>query len=236
MRIPSKNLPNMKIKCAQLIKACSFFGFIFFMQKVFCTIYVWIFIIFISFNRNLSSVSERTRQQMRDTNGLVDALVGYVQKCLPDTKIEEKVIVWHIIYRLLISSMSCVYMAVHVNFSLRVWRTLCVFCGICPSNCTVKFPHQYKHDWRVPPGLLVLQRANLSAVSPLRARRPKTWEAFLVLDLLLFFLNSKYSGICSSNNVFLFSEAKSGPYHICRSVKVSKRYGVAVAPSDRGIV
>lgn len=75
--------------------------------------------------------------------------------------------------------MSCVYMAVHVNFSLRVWRTLCVFCGICPSNCTVRFPHQYKHDWRVPPGLLVLQRVNLSAVSPLRARRPKTWEAFL---------------------------------------------------------
>ncbi|KAA0724182.1 Plakophilin-3 [Triplophysa tibetana] len=40
--------------------------------------------------RNLSSVSERTRQQMRDTSGLVEALVQYVQKCLVDTKIEEK--------------------------------------------------------------------------------------------------------------------------------------------------
>ncbi|XP_057185629.1 plakophilin-3a isoform X2 [Triplophysa rosa] len=40
--------------------------------------------------RNLSSVSERTRQQMRETNGLVEALVEYVQKCTLDTKVEEK--------------------------------------------------------------------------------------------------------------------------------------------------
>uniref|UniRef100_A0A671QTZ5 Plakophilin-3-like n=1 Tax=Sinocyclocheilus anshuiensis TaxID=1608454 RepID=A0A671QTZ5_9TELE len=40
--------------------------------------------------RNLSSVNEKTRQQMRETRGLIDALVGYVQKCLLDTKVEEK--------------------------------------------------------------------------------------------------------------------------------------------------
>uniref|UniRef100_A0A672S0A4 Plakophilin-3-like n=1 Tax=Sinocyclocheilus grahami TaxID=75366 RepID=A0A672S0A4_SINGR len=40
--------------------------------------------------RNLSSVNEKTRQQMRETRGLINALVGYVQKCLPDTKVEEK--------------------------------------------------------------------------------------------------------------------------------------------------
>ncbi|XP_030646331.1 plakophilin-3a [Chanos chanos] len=42
--------------------------------------------------RNLSSVNDKTRQHMRETNGLVDALVTYVKSCLDDnsTKIEEK--------------------------------------------------------------------------------------------------------------------------------------------------
>ncbi|XP_051548779.1 plakophilin-3-like [Myxocyprinus asiaticus] len=40
--------------------------------------------------RNLSSVNEKTRQQMREMRGLVDALVGYVKKCLDDSKVEEK--------------------------------------------------------------------------------------------------------------------------------------------------
>ncbi|XP_052010093.1 plakophilin-3-like [Xyrauchen texanus] len=40
--------------------------------------------------RNLSSVNERTRQQMRDTQGLVDSLVGYIQNSLQDEKREEK--------------------------------------------------------------------------------------------------------------------------------------------------
>ncbi|XP_055048238.2 plakophilin-3a isoform X1 [Misgurnus anguillicaudatus] len=40
--------------------------------------------------RNLSSVHERTRQQMRETPNLIDALVGYVQKCFEDCKYEEK--------------------------------------------------------------------------------------------------------------------------------------------------
>uniref|UniRef100_A0A9J8B6A9 Plakophilin 3a n=1 Tax=Cyprinus carpio carpio TaxID=630221 RepID=A0A9J8B6A9_CYPCA len=40
--------------------------------------------------RNLSSVNEKTRQQIRETPGLIDALVGYIQKCLQDTKVEEK--------------------------------------------------------------------------------------------------------------------------------------------------
>ncbi|XP_051545069.1 plakophilin-3-like isoform X2 [Myxocyprinus asiaticus] len=40
--------------------------------------------------RNLSSVNEKTRQQMREMRGLVDALVGYVQKSLEDSKVEEK--------------------------------------------------------------------------------------------------------------------------------------------------
>lgn len=40
--------------------------------------------------RNLSSVNEKTRQQMRETRGLIDALVGYIQKSLLDTKVEEK--------------------------------------------------------------------------------------------------------------------------------------------------
>ncbi|XP_051501530.1 plakophilin-3-like isoform X2 [Myxocyprinus asiaticus] len=40
--------------------------------------------------RNLSSVNERTRQQMRDTRGLVDSLVGYIQNSLQDGKREDK--------------------------------------------------------------------------------------------------------------------------------------------------
>uniref|UniRef100_A0A673Z562 Plakophilin 3a n=1 Tax=Salmo trutta TaxID=8032 RepID=A0A673Z562_SALTR len=40
--------------------------------------------------RNLSSVNEKTRRQMRETNGLVDALVGYIQASLQDGKVEEK--------------------------------------------------------------------------------------------------------------------------------------------------
>ncbi|KAL1247750.1 hypothetical protein QQF64_023126 [Cirrhinus molitorella] len=40
--------------------------------------------------RNLSSVNEKTRQQMRLTTGLIDALVGYIKKCLLESKVEEK--------------------------------------------------------------------------------------------------------------------------------------------------
>ncbi|XP_059392973.1 plakophilin-3a isoform X2 [Carassius carassius] len=40
--------------------------------------------------RNLSSVNEKTREKMRGTSGLIDALVGYIQKCLLDKKVEEK--------------------------------------------------------------------------------------------------------------------------------------------------
>ncbi|XP_077067371.1 plakophilin-3a isoform X2 [Siphateles boraxobius] len=40
--------------------------------------------------RNMSSVNEKTRQQMRGTNGLIDALVGYIQKSFMDSKVEEK--------------------------------------------------------------------------------------------------------------------------------------------------
>ncbi|TRY95331.1 hypothetical protein DNTS_034095 [Danionella cerebrum] len=40
--------------------------------------------------RNLSSVNEKTRQQIRETRGLIDALIGYIQKCLEDNKMDEK--------------------------------------------------------------------------------------------------------------------------------------------------
>uniref|UniRef100_A0AAY4E9M3 Plakophilin 3 n=1 Tax=Denticeps clupeoides TaxID=299321 RepID=A0AAY4E9M3_9TELE len=40
--------------------------------------------------RNLSSVNEKTRQQMRETPLLVDALVGYIQNTLGDSRVEEK--------------------------------------------------------------------------------------------------------------------------------------------------
>ncbi|XP_073687992.1 plakophilin-3a [Garra rufa] len=40
--------------------------------------------------RNLSSVNEKTRQQMRQTHGLIEALVGYIKKSLPESKVEEK--------------------------------------------------------------------------------------------------------------------------------------------------
>ncbi|XP_066556916.1 plakophilin-3a isoform X2 [Amia ocellicauda] len=40
--------------------------------------------------RNLSSVNSRTRQQMRETTGLVDALVEYIQNSLENGKAEEK--------------------------------------------------------------------------------------------------------------------------------------------------
>lgn len=41
--------------------------------------------------RNLSSVNAVTRQQMRNTPGLIEALVGYLQKALDDFRIEQKV-------------------------------------------------------------------------------------------------------------------------------------------------
>uniref|UniRef100_A0A8C1SK51 Plakophilin 3b n=1 Tax=Cyprinus carpio TaxID=7962 RepID=A0A8C1SK51_CYPCA len=40
--------------------------------------------------RNLSSVNERTRQQMRETRGLVDSLVGYIENSLLEGKGEDK--------------------------------------------------------------------------------------------------------------------------------------------------
>ncbi|XP_067091029.1 plakophilin-3a isoform X2 [Osmerus mordax] len=40
--------------------------------------------------RNLSSVNEKTRQLMRETNGLVDALVSYIQSSLECQKVEDK--------------------------------------------------------------------------------------------------------------------------------------------------
>ncbi|XP_048829127.1 plakophilin-3-like isoform X2 [Brienomyrus brachyistius] len=40
--------------------------------------------------RNLSSLNEKTRQQMRDTPGLVDSLVGYIQGCLQDDSVNGK--------------------------------------------------------------------------------------------------------------------------------------------------
>ena len=41
--------------------------------------------------RNLSSVNEKTRQQMRETDGLVNSLVHYVKASLEDNKAEDKV-------------------------------------------------------------------------------------------------------------------------------------------------
>ncbi|XP_028812202.1 plakophilin-3 isoform X2 [Denticeps clupeoides] len=40
--------------------------------------------------RNLSSVNSKTRQQMRETRGLVDALVAYIQNSLDSGKAEDK--------------------------------------------------------------------------------------------------------------------------------------------------
>ncbi|XP_054475948.1 plakophilin-3-like [Anoplopoma fimbria] len=40
--------------------------------------------------RNMSSVNEKTRQQMRETNGLVDSLVGYIRASLDESKAEDK--------------------------------------------------------------------------------------------------------------------------------------------------
>ncbi len=41
--------------------------------------------------RNLSSVNEKTRQQMRETQGLVHSLVGYIKASCEDNKAEDKV-------------------------------------------------------------------------------------------------------------------------------------------------
>ncbi|XP_072291119.1 plakophilin-3-like [Eucyclogobius newberryi] len=40
--------------------------------------------------RNLSSVNEKTRQQMRETNGLIESLVGYINASLEESKTEGK--------------------------------------------------------------------------------------------------------------------------------------------------
>lgn len=41
--------------------------------------------------RNLSSVNEKTRQQMRETHRLVDCLVGYIKASINENKAEDKV-------------------------------------------------------------------------------------------------------------------------------------------------
>ncbi|XP_070686254.1 plakophilin-3a isoform X2 [Pempheris klunzingeri] len=40
--------------------------------------------------RNLSSVNEKTRQQMRETHGLVDSLLGYIKASLEESKADDK--------------------------------------------------------------------------------------------------------------------------------------------------
>ncbi|XP_026775105.2 plakophilin-3a isoform X1 [Pangasianodon hypophthalmus] len=40
--------------------------------------------------RNLSSINTATRQHMRETSGLIEALVGYLQKAVDDTRIDGK--------------------------------------------------------------------------------------------------------------------------------------------------
>ncbi|XP_059191535.1 plakophilin-3a [Centropristis striata] len=40
--------------------------------------------------RNMSSVNEKTRQQMRETHGLVDSLVAYIKASLEENKAEDK--------------------------------------------------------------------------------------------------------------------------------------------------
>ncbi|TSM52276.1 Plakophilin-3 [Bagarius yarrelli] len=40
--------------------------------------------------RNLSSINAITRQQIRDTPGLIDAIVGYLQKAVEDSRVEQK--------------------------------------------------------------------------------------------------------------------------------------------------
>lgn len=49
-----------------------------------------LFLISVSATRNLSSVNEKTRQQMRELPGLVDSLVNYIKSSLDD-KSEDKV-------------------------------------------------------------------------------------------------------------------------------------------------
>lgn len=39
----------------------------------------------------MSSVNEKTRQQMRETHGLVDSLVTYIKASLDESKTEDKV-------------------------------------------------------------------------------------------------------------------------------------------------
>lgn len=36
-------------------------------------------------------MNERTRQQMRETRGLVDSLVGYIENSLQEGKVDDKV-------------------------------------------------------------------------------------------------------------------------------------------------
>lgn len=45
--------------------------------------WLWLVILFVI--RNLSSVNEKTRQQMRETRGLVDSLVGYIKASLEES-------------------------------------------------------------------------------------------------------------------------------------------------------
>lgn len=83
--------------------------------------------------RNLSSVNEKTRQQMRETQGLVDCLVGYIKASLNENKTEDKVS--QETMELNVSRCFCSTQVLCIHLLVCV----CVFvgggkCSVCPEE------------------------------------------------------------------------------------------------------
>lgn len=63
----------------------------------------------------MSSVNEKTRQQMRETHGLVDSLVGYITSSLDENKAEDKVRQDEIETSVSVQPKACVFICLCVH-------------------------------------------------------------------------------------------------------------------------
>lgn len=131
--------------------------------------------------RNLSSVNEKTRQQMRETHGLVDSLVGYVKASLEDNKSEDKVSrgkikpdLKQLLLNLSLIITVCFNLCVCVSVR-RGWRMQCVCWGTSPTSCTVRCRHLLCYVWKDQPELRTLGRGTPLAALHIRAGKPKTY-------------------------------------------------------------
>lgn len=126
--------------------------------------------------RNLSSVNEKTRQQMRETQGLVDSLVAYVKASLEENKAEDKVRQEEMQLNLNCCFCSTQVMCIHLSLSMCIRRGLkmqCVSWGTSPTSSTVRYLHLFRCAWKDQPELRKQERVTPLAALHLRAKKLK---------------------------------------------------------------